>query len=162
MWINKKWPKFHDSNGRILSAHSINGWVGQYERMVRFYLRCQNCNPEDYLDFSFSFFQNCFHLRDWIRHSNSIVNFDNVWKDFTNTYPQIKFCRDVCNGTKHFQLNVPSIDKEFYIFREYNPNGEPDTWYVNFEEKTCKLDDLMSDCLQAWDAFIKTNMKLQT
>jgi hypothetical protein len=54
-------------SGISLSAHSILGWYSQFERMIRFQERAGKSNDEiEILDFTLAFFQNSYHLRDWI------------------------------------------------------------------------------------------------
>jgi hypothetical protein len=103
------------------------------------------------------FFQNCFALRDWLKNSGALPAAE-IDVLFANTIP-LKLCRDICNGTKHFSINSPSIDPHFSIFREFDPSrifrisviaggrGHP-------SEKRDLL-EVADACLEAWKTFLK-------
>lgn len=157
-----------------LSAHTIDGWYGMYLRMMRFYYRAKNAeNSTDELDFYIVFFQNCFHLKDWIigfkSHEDSNLS-EKIHNLINNSY-SLKICRDVCNGLKHLKLNNPSIDKHFAIFHEFRPFHEIDKvkeigWSIFISEnpndknpKRNYMEKVAKDCADTWNNFlIKENL----
>jgi hypothetical protein len=61
-----------------------------------------------YDDFVWAFFQNCWHLRDWIHNDPSLpknlrANVMEEWK----REPCLLVCSDLANGTKHLALDRP-------------------------------------------------------
>ena len=64
--LYKKLDKLEDL-GLGLGAHLINGWQGQYERMLRFYRRYLSSeDATDKLDYAMTFFVYSYHLKEWI------------------------------------------------------------------------------------------------
>ena len=149
-----------------VSAHTLQGWKGQYGRMFRFYKRTMDSVDDlDRLDFALTFFQNCYHLKDWIPVMERIGKSDwnKKWEQFVSSNIEIKICRDICNGTKHLSITAPSIDKDFAIFREYNPFhrvlGTRSTEFTIYADgQKYSLPDLMFGCIKAWDYFIATEL----
>jgi len=152
--------------GIALSAHTLHGWQEQYNRMMRFYKRTIDATDDiDRLDFCFAFFQNCFHLKDWIPVMEQINKSDwnKKWEKFISKNTEMKICRDICNGTKHLKLDKPSIDKHFALFREYEPYhkllGErPNEWKIYANGQKHSLSDLMKTCIKSWDDFIANEL----
>ena len=57
--------------GYQLSYHRSAGWKGQLERVKRWHTRVKEAarnGSDDLEDFAYAFFQNAFHLRDWIKN----------------------------------------------------------------------------------------------
>jgi len=148
-----------------ISAHNIEGWKGQYSRMIRYYERTINAVDDiDRLDFALTFFQNCFHLKEWIQIMGNIEekDWEQKWKIFISNNDEMKICRDISNISKHLKLSQkPSIDKDIAIFREYDPfheigNGRENEWKIFVNGKKYSLPDLMISCINSWNRFIVT------
>lgn len=61
---------------------------------------------EVYLDEVYAFYQNCYHLKDWIKNDTSLSsNITGGVENYINNSRQLKLCADLCNRTKHLQLN---------------------------------------------------------
>lgn len=152
-----------------LSAHTIDGWYGMYLRMMRFYNRAKNSeNNTDELDFYIVFFQNCFHLKDWIigfkSHEDS--EWANKIHELINNSYYLKICRDICNGLKHLKLSNPSIDKHFAFFYESRPFYEIDKvkeigWSIFISEnpndknpKRNYMEKVAKECADTWNNFL--------
>ena len=104
------------------SIHKNDGWRGQLERVHRWHDRMTHSakiGSRDLEDFAFVFFQNCYHLREWLLKT-SIFPRSDVAELFSQT-KELRLCRDICNGTKHLTIKHPSIDADFSIGREYDP-----------------------------------------
>lgn len=62
-----------------LSEHLNSGWRGQYLRVLRWHervTRLGSCDGETItlataFDELYAFFQNCFHLRDWLKNDGA-------------------------------------------------------------------------------------------
>jgi hypothetical protein len=168
-WLNKRFDRDHLSqwlkSGVPLSVHTSNGWYGQLERMERFKNRAQNTtNEDDSLDFSFAFFQACYHLRDWIPMFEKIPNqvWNKKWSNFMNKYPVMKYCRDLCNITKHMTINNASITTNVVITRDFIEDGselgEFKGWTLHIDNKELDFFELMNECESAWKNFIKDDV----
>lgn len=140
-------------SGISFSAHSIHGWIDQFERMQRFKARALRASNEtDSLDFSLAFFQSCYHLKDWIPVFENIPTneWNRIWEDFIIKNVEIKYCRDLCNGTKHLDVKNPSIDPKFSISRKFEEDGTDEGkflgWILNAGGNSIDLFELMDIC----------------
>jgi hypothetical protein len=52
----------------------------------------------------YAFFQAAYHLRDWLQNSGATTQ--KALDDLMARTPALKLCRDVCNGSKHFALDL--------------------------------------------------------
>jgi len=122
-------------------------WVLQWNRMARWAKRVsdielksktQEIDEYDH-DTIIAFFQNCFHLGDWIRSTHPEL--EQAWYKFQNNHVEIGACRDICNGYKHRTLNKPSHDKDFNFYCTYDAfaaakgeTGNHVKWMIAFEK----------------------------
>ncbi|TWU12271.1 hypothetical protein CA54_10940 [Symmachiella macrocystis] len=96
-------------------------WPEQLERVKRFFKRIEH--PEafgnthdgrnDYEDFLWAFFQNCWHLKDWIKRDSTVCqkaldDIEEFWKREENE--NIRISSDIANATKHLVLDYPKAD----------------------------------------------------
>ncbi len=158
-------------------------YVEQFERIKRWHkilnkIKISN-SPEKQADYQvdciYSFFINCYHLRDWLEHSK-VVDKTKIDKLFGDNI-EMKICRDICNGIKHLSLTNPSIGNNVscncswhgvtlhreYIHPEMRNGNSPlkDSNYViiaDFEK--INVFDLADKCINLWDNFLKTNSLL--
>ncbi|HDP69888.1 MAG TPA: hypothetical protein ENN38_03645 [Actinobacteria bacterium] len=169
---NKIMPKWYGSSlnpdGIIPPAQQ---WKIQWARVQRWFTRLaklekkyefNELSNED-IDDIITFFQNCYHLRDWIEDSKPELKQDIVI--FFNTF-EMKICREICLGFKHKNLQTAKIDKDFGILREYdhftaetNSLKNPVITKIAFEDgnnikEYCPF-TLAKTCYQLWEEFIK-------
>jgi len=148
------------------SVHKHRGWVGQYNRMLRWYEKFKRSNPADFespnaeesQDLLFTCFQNIFILKDWLHHSAGISKKD--LNDFISKNIELQICRDICNGTKHFDLTNASVDNDFTIIREYEPfhkvlGLERNKIIILAGGHKYELKSLAWDCIKLWQEFLK-------
>jgi len=79
----------------------------QFERVKRLLKRIENQNRDqiDYEDDLWFFFQNAWHLKDWIENDASLsVATRNDIEKICEAYPRIMICADLANRTKHSEL----------------------------------------------------------
>jgi len=151
------------------------GWEVQLRRVERWHQRAMRIlNPheglagEEAIDFLYAFFQSAYHMRDWLQNSGaaSKASLDALM----SANHSLQLCRDVCNGSKHFALD-PKRSKTDHIglMREYVPprvgqtTGSSRPCLLVFEGRDGgiefkRIDELMTDCLSAWQAFCATLM----
>jgi len=89
-------------------------YADQLDRVRRYYGRFKQINDgiemtepsENYVDDVYAFFQNCHHLKDWLKNDSEFTNYTNrqIEDHVTNT-PALAVCADLCNGRKHLCLN---------------------------------------------------------
>lgn len=85
----------------------------QYDRMHRWYVKLKEINDgrthaEDsrhYQDVLYAFFQNCYHLKEWIEKDKYVNPQIKIQvKDFFENSEALGLAADICNATKHFEL----------------------------------------------------------
>ena len=84
-------------------------WTEQLERVGRWLRRAENQNREreEYEDDLWAFFQNCWHLKDWIKNDSvAAVDEEEIERE-ANSRHMLRVCADLANGTKHLELRNP-------------------------------------------------------
>lgn len=79
----------------------------QLGRVERFLARISQpqTNREEYEDFLWAFFQNCWHLRDWIAEDKSIRKRQrNSILSMANSSKALAICQCIANRSKHYRL----------------------------------------------------------
>ena len=104
----------------------------QFKRMERWYQRLKiicdrvpdGFGPLEERDDVLAFFQNCYHLKDWIKNDdNSGISSTDV-EGFVGESEFLKVCGDLCNGDKHLKITNPKVDRNTNITRHvYLPPG---------------------------------------
>ncbi|ASG09142.1 hypothetical protein ACYVLC_003401 [Vibrio cholerae] len=59
---------------------------------------------QDFEDDLSSFFMHCYHVRDWLIHSEHLSITAKQVDEFINSNDFLKICADLCNGSKHCKL----------------------------------------------------------
>lgn len=151
----------------------------QFKRMKRWYGRIKKIdqripdefnlrtNFRNYLDEVYAFFQNCYHLKDWIKNDDTVTQLakDKV-EDFIDKNVCMSICADLCNGSKHLKLIKPSRSKKdpkLQGLKVSMKRGEPKPIIkvkISIKTKTGTIDalELVSECVQKWEEFIKKNI----
>lgn len=106
---------------KIQSVSGAAGYRDQLDRARRFLDRVVksefdleitqhmgNMDHVEFQDMMWSFFQHCWHVKDWIRRDPvaSSAQKTAACRMAERSTP-LKICRDLCNGTKHLQLDNP-------------------------------------------------------
>jgi hypothetical protein len=80
------------------------GYRDQLDRMRRFLERVEGQHPNEvvFQDMVWAFFQNCYHVRDWIC-KDPLIEVSQVKSILAkaNESQPLQRCGDLCNGTKH-------------------------------------------------------------
>jgi hypothetical protein len=61
-------------------------------------------SSEHYQDDVYAFFQNCYHLKDWIKHDPACAGWQPHVEDVIDESADLSLCADLCNGLKHLSL----------------------------------------------------------
>lgn len=153
--------------GLGVSVHKSGGWQGQYERVKRWHSLVQKIggqqkkgDTEQEHDFVYAFFQNCYHLRDWLQNSRAVAQ--SKLEDFFRQHEPMRVCQDVCNGTKHWRLDRAKVDAHFSIGREYVPANWPGnrpqlnaSWFLICGSTKYDIFQLADTCMSLWDSFLR-------
>jgi hypothetical protein len=83
----------------------------QLARVRRFLTRVEakeNRDGDAYQDDVWAFFQNCWHLKDWVKHDTELSRAARK-RDVRRAEKSVKLgvCHDIANGTKHMELARP-------------------------------------------------------
>jgi len=157
----------------VPSRFEQEGCPEQLRRVERWHTRAlaafrasddSNDNDSDTIDFLYAFFQAAYHLADWLKNSGAAPRRD--VESFVNSTPALVFCRDICNGSKHFRLDKRQRSKSVGLMHEYVPprHGRPAGSAASlfaFEAQDGRvdfadIDKLMTDCVQMWRAYCET------
>ena len=118
-----------------------------------------------YHDIIYAFFQNCYHLKDWILNDTKVSLPPNLVEQFIQQNDCLKICADICNGTKHLKLTRPRSNITEGIM--------PSSTIIWFSEKgrvnkikyiiittsgSYDAFKMATECVEKWKEFIKDNM----
>jgi hypothetical protein len=96
-------------------------WQDQSDLVKRYFRRIRDRNRErtDYEDDLLSFFQNCWHLKDWVYNDETLpTDVREAIKKAVHKSKPLLICRDLANRSKHLRLSNPSIGPGADIFGE--------------------------------------------
>jgi hypothetical protein len=92
-----------------MTGSILSGWREQYDRMRRSYFLLTTvaagrdwASPDEARDALVHFFQDAYHLKDWIKNDPSLTKRD--VEGLVNGSQSLRLCADLCNGTKHLSL----------------------------------------------------------
>jgi hypothetical protein len=145
------------------SWHKSLGWRGQFNRIRRWHDRLAAIREireaEDYL---YTFFQNSYHLRDWLLHEKAVPQVD--IEELFRKHVELRLCGDLCNATKHLALSAPKQPREFSLAREYcGPrlgwfgSEQSEAFVVMSDGQTYNALDLAGACLGIWEDFLRSH-----
>jgi hypothetical protein len=115
----------------------------------------------------FSFFEVCYHLKDWVKHSPSYASLSNV-EDYISQSPALRICADVCNKLKHRKLDrklrsglEPGV---FMITSTMTVGPIGTTSIVSIDEARIETErgdeccfELAQECMEAWKTYFILN-----
>jgi hypothetical protein len=94
--------------GRVMTVLTTDGWPMQWRRAQRGFAKLSETynDTELYDDDIYHFFQDAWHLKDWIKNDPSVPSKvrGQVEKKVKNVRP-FRVAADFANGTKHMILN---------------------------------------------------------
>jgi hypothetical protein len=144
-------------------------YTEQMERLKRCYGRLSqidtgrrhDMHSENYRDELYTFFLNCYHLKDWLKNDNTFQVNGNVVEGYINNNDDLKLCADICNGIKHFTLNNPRSTESPSVGGQKISlklgSGEPEISIKFIIDTTSGPRDgfeLATNCLDLWQNFL--------
>lgn len=130
-------------------------------------------DPPDHhaaIDAVYTFFQHCYHLKDWAAKD---PNSNLTWKeleDYVKASPCLSVCADMANGSKHFGLKANEKPKSGYRVRQSGMSG---TWKLGENYRLTQIDlstgvegdgpvweafALAEACMREWDRLLGDRM----
>lgn len=153
---------------RVVVSAGQTGYRHQLDRTRRFLERIEesyeelgDMDPVVFQDNMWSFFQHCWHVKDWVRNDPIVPQ---ATKDLVVTDAEqsrtLTICQDLCNGTKHLKLRTPQSGAGAST-KHIEMTIAPE---VGRLEMDCIVDDgngkdlsgkaLARDCLKAWEQIL--------
>ncbi len=156
---------------------SQHRFLEQLGRVKRWYARMKGLDfgkshmmPSDYYeDEVYSFFLNCYHLKDWLKNDESVdLSVREKVEEFVNKNDCLLICADLCNSSKHLRLDSARSDQEPKFGKKHIDvlidagDSCPPVIRIKYsiQTKVGKIDafELASECLEKWEEFIKANV----
>jgi hypothetical protein len=148
----------------------VDQWKAQWHRVIRWHRRIADVQAKSAsteldvndIDFVIAFFQNCYHLRDWLKACRPDLS-SQLDLLFSDNF-EMAACRDICNGFKHKTLNNRPLDADFTLYREYDyfakieGSQSPIKYRAAFADgddvRNFDIFALAQRCFQLWEQFI--------
>jgi hypothetical protein len=151
-------------------------YTQQFERMKRYFSRFRDINKgkahtqpsSNYDDDVYAFFQNCYHLKDWIKNDPACSSWSNV-EDLINKNTDLRICADLCNALKHLTLMKPrsAVNASFAgghialnITDGFGIKERVDIsikYEVSTSAGNMDVFELAELCVKAWEQYISAN-----
>lgn len=114
----------------------------------------------------FSFFEACYHLKDWIKNSPDYERLSDV-EVFVNNSPAMRICADICNTLKHKNLrsrrSYANVG-EFYLESTATIGPETSRARINLGRAAIKTERgeeccyaLAGECIEEWERYFYAN-----
>ena len=92
---------------------SVDPWKEQWARVQRAFSLFESTNQgrvhahesDFYQDEAYSFFQNCYHLKDWLKNDQATKALVGDVETYISKSENLSLCADLCNGSKHLVLD---------------------------------------------------------
>ena len=148
------------------------GWREQYDRTVRWFDRFTELTlgrqhvtvSDSYIDDIYAFFQNCYHLKDWIKNDPALpVSMRTQVEAYISQKRELSICADLCNSLKHLTLsNSRSGENPTFGNKRYGLHlgaTDPPIISVRYEVATATgtedAYELAKKCVDAWTEFLR-------
>jgi hypothetical protein len=146
----------------------------QLARAKRFLHRIEQRRNDqvEYEDMLWAFFQNCWHVKDWIKNDNSAPQAlrDAIWNHEPENIGDLQLCAELANGSKHLKLiqnpHRPHRDAKIrndvnvFIGESMTEGGKTQvrteySYFVTDNTGTeCPAHDVARNAVAAWEALI--------
>lgn len=114
------------------TAEFRRGWDGQYHRMQRAFQRLWGVAPAtsafvagDIEDGFIHFFQDAWHLKDWLRNDPTTRTRVTDIEQFINSSDPLKLVADLANGSKHLTLRDTRTGDKNTEMKKMSFAGDP-------------------------------------
>lgn len=115
--------------------------------------------PPELLDAVYTFFQHCYHLKDWVKNDPSSPHRATV-ENFVSQSSHLSICADICNGSKHLTLTSRRSRAEPHVQGVGQVRVSQQVVTVQsvvIDHAGAKLNafDLAQSCMSEWQLFLK-------
>lgn len=141
-------------------------WKDQYDRMRRSHVtltlaaNLSNAGSHEARDALYHFFQDAFHLKDWIINSIGFTPAEkNALEDHITATPALALCADICIGIKHLNVDKPRDRKAPAELTNQSVHimmgtGADHIWHLTYDSQKINVLDTAADVLAKWDAWL--------
>ena len=143
-------------------------WRGQYRRMQRTFERLYGIREKTNVfdageieDGYIHFFQNAWHLKDWLRKDPESAKVVSDIENFVNGSPALQLAADLANGLKHLGLDrrKPRTGDASTGIRHMSFSGDPTVGldmsiHVESGGKVIDATILAKDIMIAWNEYL--------
>ena len=154
----------------------------QFERVKRSLkkIEIQDRDSIEYDDDIWHFFQDCHHLKDWIKNDSDVPKEikgkeGEIVENYINGNVELQICADLANRSKHLELVHKRVDAKVGRITTYAPtiiisdssgnevfNSGPGTsnseYFITFSDgKTCLALEIAHKAVEAWRNFLQKN-----
>ena len=165
------------SRGTGKGDEEMERYREQLARTYRYYERLKKLNEgratepssELNMDDIYAFFQNCYHLKDWLKNDPAYtLHSGKEIEDYVSKSTELCICADICNGSKHLTFNRPPRSGAKPKFgRKIESTGEiiasgkvvdrSFAMFVEVEHPCGRIDafQLATAALKSWESFIE-------
>ncbi len=174
----------HEGLRKDEKKDSGSRYLEQFDRMKRWYEefkltdqgRPHDRSSDFYQDQVYAFFQNCWHLKEWVKNDNDELYRELHGKIHGDT--DMMICQDICNGTKHLELkqrNRPEFEQRNFKVAVGSGSTTISVKYtidISGGRRLAeagypngfKIDafDLAKKCLEFWVKFIQEQVQSKT
>ena len=138
-------------------------WREQYDRMKRWRKRVQSegDDSDNVRDNFYAFAQACHHLVDWLENDKSQPIRRSEAKAHVAKSAILTVCRDICNGSKHAQLNA----KKFRVKdRAIRLGHEAQVWAlsVEYQDQSFTASWFARLCIAQWNDLLRARGLLRS
>lgn len=140
------------------------GYRNQFDRTRRFLDRVEGAHENDvaFQDMVWAFFQNCYHLRDWIKQDPLMTEAQKkaVFAK-VKCSTALQRCGDLCNGTKHL---VPKKTRHSHISItiEAGKPAELDCLIEVGAHELLSAKQLARECVAEWERILESEQLATT
>ncbi|HAF11286.1 MAG TPA: hypothetical protein DCK98_14555 [Chloroflexi bacterium] len=147
-------------------------WEEQWSRVQRWYEaftqteagRRHDRTSDDYLDEVHAFFQNCYHLKDWLKNDPASKVLAKDVEDMLAKSTSLSLCADLANGSKHLTLKTTRTGD---LGTKFGPKhfalgltaGQTPVISVSLEVlsggSTWDAYDIATQCVSEWETYLK-------
>jgi hypothetical protein len=155
------WIQLWNEAGVHMFSPILTGWVTQYDRMMRSYARLIDVHRTShaYEDDLYHFFQDCWHLKDWIENDVALGKLKVETKLLT--FPEMRVVRDLAIACKH--LTCASTKTGAYVTATDvtvgiggDPRGAPTyTYWVTLDDGMQLIaQEIAHEVIGTWDRIL--------
>lgn len=149
----------------------MSKFLEQFKRVERYLKKIedQDRNSTAYDDDLWSFFQNCYHLKDWIKNDPDVADeIQRMVEKFVQDNEELRICADLANRSKHLKLDKPPRQDAKITSRNviiYVPTAGSDSVGTSTCEHIITLGDgrtrialdVAIKAVEAWKDFLSDN-----